>query len=81
MNGGEGGGGLVGCVQYRALSARASPSEVYLAGKLQRYFTYGFDFRHSLRFPFGAAFAVLKELSEYHDTYVQMYMIFIIYYK
>ena len=29
-----GGGGLVGCVQGRELGARASPSEVYPAGKL-----------------------------------------------
>ena len=31
---GGGGGGLVGCVQGRELGARASPSEVYPAGKL-----------------------------------------------
>ena len=28
-------GGLVGCVQSRELAVRASPSEVYRAGKLQ----------------------------------------------
>ena len=42
--------------------APASPSEVYPAGKLQRHFTCGFDFRHSLWLSFVAAFSALKGL-------------------
>ena len=33
--GGGVGGGLVGCVQSRELGARATPSKIYPAGKLQ----------------------------------------------
>ena len=40
----------------------ASPNEVYPAGKLQWYFTCGFDFRHDLWLPFVASFSVLKGL-------------------
>ena len=40
----------------------ASPTEVYPAGKLQWYFTCGFDFRHDLWLPFVASFSVLKGL-------------------
>ena len=36
------------CRKSRARRARASPSEVYLAGKLQWHFTCGFDCGHSL---------------------------------
>ena len=61
----RGGGGLMGFVQSWEFGARTRPSpfEVYPAGKLQCYFTYGFNFRHSLWLPFTAAFAVLKGLN------------------
>ena len=36
----------------------------YPAGKVQRHFTFGFDFRHSLWLPFVAGFAVLKGSKE-----------------
>ena len=39
---------------------RASPSGVYLAGKLQWRFACGFNFGHSLWLPFVAALAVLR---------------------
>ena len=39
-----------------------SPLEVYTDDNLQWHFTCGFNFRHTLRSPFVAAFAVLKEL-------------------
>ena len=45
-----------------SVQAHASPSDVCPAGKLQRHFTYGFDFGHSLWLTFVAAFAVLKGL-------------------
>ena len=45
------GGGCLYFVQSRKLGACASPSEVYLAGKLQWRFTCVFDFRHSLWMP------------------------------
>ena len=41
-------GGCGLCPQSRARSACASPSEVYVTGKLQWHFTCGFNFRHSL---------------------------------
>ena len=41
-------GELMGCVQSTDLGARASPSGIYPAEKLQWYFTCGFGFRHSL---------------------------------
>ena len=53
-------GQLMGCIQSRELSAHASPSEVYPAGKLQWHFTCGFDF--SLWLPFAGGFAALKGL-------------------
>ena len=55
-------GELLGYVQNRELSPRASPSKVFPAGKLQWHFTCGFNFRHSLWLPFVAAFAALKGL-------------------
>ena len=36
------------CPKLSARYVRASPSEVFPAGKLQGHFTYGFDYRHSL---------------------------------
>ena len=36
------------CPKFRARYVRASPSEVFPAGKLQGHFTCGFDYRHSL---------------------------------
>ena len=60
-------GGLVDCVQNRELAGRTSPSEVSPAGKLQWHFNRDFDFRHSLRLPFAAAFVVLKGLMLFVD--------------
>ena len=59
---GEGRRRLVSCIQNRELGALGLPSEVYPAGNLQWHFTCSFDFRHSLRLPFVADFAVLKGL-------------------
>ena len=50
------------CPKLRVWRVRTSPSEAYPTGKLQWGFTYSFVFRHSLRLPFVAAFAVLKWL-------------------
>ena len=50
------------CPKSRARYVRASPSEVFPAGKLQGHFTCGFDYRHSLWFPLEVAFVVLKGL-------------------
>ena len=41
----------------------AAPSDVYPTCKRQCHFTCGFDFRHSLRLPFVAAFTVLNGLN------------------
>ena len=51
----------MGCVQSREPDARALPSKVYPAGKLQWHSACSFGFRR-LRLPFVTAFAVLKEL-------------------
>ena len=45
-----------------ARCARASPSWIYPAGKLQWHFTCGLDFGHSLWLPFKAVFVVVKGL-------------------
>ena len=50
----------MGCVQGWRFGARASPSEVYPAGKLQWHFTCGFNFRHGLWLPFVAGLAILN---------------------
>ena len=66
------GGGLWAVSKVeRSVRAHTLLSEVYPAVKLQWHFPCGFDFRHSLRLPFVATFAVLKGLIR-QNTYTYL---------
>ena len=61
---GGGGSGVCLWAEFEMESlAHASPSDVYPTSKRQCHFTCGFDFRHSLRLAFVAAFAVLNGIN------------------